>query len=145
MDAEFVAQTLCLEHGWQEPNTLGALQRGLHSGTLPDAQRPLQTIGQLRRVEGILRRWSTKERRFCLTIRRLLSSFGSMCFESAEAFREAVRGIGGLCARCMRRFVWDGNKSEAEIEIRKKSEIRNPNNWACLCFSFPSGRDCAKR
>ena len=28
MDAEFIAQTLCLEQGWQEANTLRALERG---------------------------------------------------------------------------------------------------------------------
>ena len=28
MDAEFIAQTLCLENGWQEANTLRALERG---------------------------------------------------------------------------------------------------------------------
>src|SRR5262249_30178475 len=27
MDAEFIAQALCLEHGWQEANTLNALEK----------------------------------------------------------------------------------------------------------------------
>src|SRR5205807_6972205 len=58
MDAEFVAQALCLEHGWQEPNTLAALERGRDSGVLPDAEKLIRNYRELRRVEGTLRRWS---------------------------------------------------------------------------------------
>jgi glutamate-ammonia-ligase adenylyltransferase len=58
MDAEFVAQTLCLENGWQEANTLRALERGRLAGALPDADKLIAGYRQLRRVEGILRRWS---------------------------------------------------------------------------------------
>jgi glutamate-ammonia-ligase adenylyltransferase len=58
MDAEFIAQTLCLEHGWLEPNTLRALERGRDEGVLPDAAKLIENYRQLRRVEGILRRWS---------------------------------------------------------------------------------------
>jgi glutamine synthetase adenylyltransferase len=79
MDAEFIAQTLCLENGWQEANTLRALERGRDavgvqpSGFVPvkgtlkrelqpltrgDFERLLENYRQLRRVEGILRRWS---------------------------------------------------------------------------------------
>ena len=58
MDAEFVAQTLCLENGWQEANTLRALERGRNAGVLPNAAKLLEAYRQLRRVEGILRRWS---------------------------------------------------------------------------------------
>jgi glutamate-ammonia-ligase adenylyltransferase len=60
MDAEFIAQTLCLEHGWHEPNTLRALQRARQRGALPatDADRLIENHRRLRRVEGILRRWS---------------------------------------------------------------------------------------
>ena len=58
MDAEFVAQALCLENGWQEPNTLRALERGRDAGILPDAAQLLESYRALRRVEGILRRWS---------------------------------------------------------------------------------------
>ena len=32
MDAEFLAQTVCLAQGWQEPNTLRALERARDSG-----------------------------------------------------------------------------------------------------------------
>ncbi len=58
MDAEFIAQALCLENGWQEANTLRALERARAAGVLPDAERLLEYYRQLRRVEGILRRWS---------------------------------------------------------------------------------------
>ncbi len=58
MDAEFIAQTLCLENGWHEPNTLRALERGRDAGILPDADKLLGAYRHLRLVEGILRRWS---------------------------------------------------------------------------------------
>jgi len=58
MDAEFIAQALCLEHGWHEPNTLRALERGRDAGTLPDADKLISGYRELRRLEGILRRWS---------------------------------------------------------------------------------------
>lgn len=58
MDAEFIAQALCLEHGWQEAHTLRALERAAVAGLLPDAEKLLENYRQLRRVESILRRWS---------------------------------------------------------------------------------------
>ena len=58
MDAEFIAQALCLENGWQEANTLRALERARDAGALPDADKLLENYRKLRRVEGILRRWS---------------------------------------------------------------------------------------
>jgi [glutamine synthetase] adenylyltransferase / [glutamine synthetase]-adenylyl-L-tyrosine phosphorylase len=60
MDAEFLAQALCLARGWQEANTMKALRRGGESGAWPaeDAARLLANYGKLRRIEGILRRWS---------------------------------------------------------------------------------------
>ena len=60
MDAEFVAQTLCLANGWQEANTLLALIRGRDSGAMARAEADvlIENYRQLRRVEGILRRWS---------------------------------------------------------------------------------------
>ena len=58
MDAEFIAQALCLENGWQEANTLRALERGRDAGVLRDAEKLIENYRRLRRVEGILRRWS---------------------------------------------------------------------------------------
>ncbi|MCU0771202.1 MAG: bifunctional [glutamate--ammonia ligase]-adenylyl-L-tyrosine phosphorylase/[glutamate--ammonia-ligase] adenylyltransferase [Verrucomicrobia bacterium] len=58
MDAEFVAQALCLEHGWYEPNTLGVLERAQARKLLPEAEALITNYLRLRRVETILRRWS---------------------------------------------------------------------------------------
>jgi len=58
MDAEFIAQALCLENGWQEPHTLRALEKARAAGVLPDADKLIENYQRLRRVEGILRRWS---------------------------------------------------------------------------------------
>lgn len=60
IDAEFIAQALCLEHGWREPNTLRALQRASSERVLrdDDAKSLIENYRALRRVEAILRRWS---------------------------------------------------------------------------------------
>ena len=58
VDAEFIAQALCLQHGWHEANTLAALERGRLEGRLPKADVLIPNYRMLRRVEGILRRWS---------------------------------------------------------------------------------------
>ena len=60
MDVEFIAQTLCLAHGWQEPNTLRALRRAQNEQALPcsEAAILIENYGRLQRLEGILRRWS---------------------------------------------------------------------------------------
>lgn len=60
VDAEFVAQTLALEHGWHEPNTLRALQLAHAQAALPAAEANLliDNFRKLRRVACILRRWS---------------------------------------------------------------------------------------
>ena len=58
MDAEFIAQALCLERGWHEANTLRALERGRAAGVLRDADKLIAGYRELRRLEGILRRWS---------------------------------------------------------------------------------------
>ncbi|HEY0549573.1 MAG TPA: hypothetical protein VGF13_08225, partial [Verrucomicrobiae bacterium] len=60
IDAEFIAQVLCLEHGGHEPNTLAALERGQRDGALNanEAKKLIENYRRLRRVEAILRRWS---------------------------------------------------------------------------------------
>lgn len=60
IDAEFLAQAVCLERGWQEPNTFRVLERIQKEGVLPPtpAADLLESYRRLRRVEGILRRWS---------------------------------------------------------------------------------------
>ena len=46
MDAEFIAQTLCLEQGWQEANTLRVLERGRAASVLPEADRLIENYRQ---------------------------------------------------------------------------------------------------
>ncbi len=60
VDAEFIAQALCLEHGRHQPNTLAALEQLRDAGALPAAVAGalIANFRQLRRVEIILRRWS---------------------------------------------------------------------------------------
>lgn len=58
MDAEFIAQALSLENGWQEANTIRALEKGRETGKLPEPAKLIDNYRRLRRVEGILRRWS---------------------------------------------------------------------------------------
>jgi [glutamine synthetase] adenylyltransferase / [glutamine synthetase]-adenylyl-L-tyrosine phosphorylase len=60
IDAEFVAQTLCMANGWHEANTLRTLWLAREAQVLPrvSADWLIDNYRQLRRVEGILRRWS---------------------------------------------------------------------------------------
>ena len=58
VDAEFLAQAVCLAHGWQEANTLAALLRAEREGLVVDAGPLIANYRIIRRVEGILRRWS---------------------------------------------------------------------------------------
>lgn len=59
IDAEFIAQAICLEQGWQEPNTLKALLRAQEQGVLAGSEAKLiENYRRLRRIEAILRRWS---------------------------------------------------------------------------------------
>lgn len=92
MDAEFVAQALCLQYGWQEANTLKALQRGRDAGVLPDAQKLIVNYRQLRRVEGILRRWSYEGETVLPVDPAPYYRVSIRCgLDSPEAFREALR------------------------------------------------------
>jgi glutamate-ammonia-ligase adenylyltransferase len=60
IDAEFIAQTLCLANGWHQANTLRTLLMAREKGALPkpSADLLIDNYRQLRRVEAILRRWS---------------------------------------------------------------------------------------
>ncbi len=60
IDAEFIAQALCLANGWQEANTMRALEQARDTGALAraDAEKLIHNYGHLRHVEAILRRWS---------------------------------------------------------------------------------------
>jgi len=91
MDTEFIAQSLCLEHGWQEANTLRALERGRDAEVLPDANKLIDNYRQLRRVEGILRRWSYEGETVLPDDPAPYYRVSVRCgFASPEAFRKAM-------------------------------------------------------
>jgi glutamine synthetase adenylyltransferase len=93
MDAEFIAQTLCMANGWQEPNTLRALQRARDAGVLPAADKLIESYRRLRRVEGILRRWSYEGETLLPSDAAAYARVSVRCgFSTAGAFREAVSG-----------------------------------------------------
>ena len=94
MDAEFLAQGLCMAHGWSEANTLRALQRAQATGALPaaDAESLLENYRQLRRLEGILRRWSYAGETLLPDDPAPLGRVAVRCgFPNAEMFLQAVR------------------------------------------------------
>lgn len=93
MDAEFLAQTFCLARGWQEPNTLKALLRARDEGALArkDADLLIENYRHLRRVEGILRRWSFEGETVLPDDPAPYYRVSVRCgFETTEAFRQAL-------------------------------------------------------
>jgi glutamate-ammonia-ligase adenylyltransferase len=105
MDAEFIAQTLCLSHGWQEPNTVRALEKGLQEGVLPEPERLIQNYRQLRRVEGILRRWSYEGETVLPHEPAPYYRVSVRCgFGSPQEFREAVGGYRRAVREVYTRF-----------------------------------------
>jgi [glutamine synthetase] adenylyltransferase / [glutamine synthetase]-adenylyl-L-tyrosine phosphorylase len=91
MDAEFIAQALCLANGWQEPNTLRALERASRAGVLPEGEKLIEHYRQLRRVEGILRRWSYEGETVLPDDPAPYYRVSVRCgFPSAAGFREAL-------------------------------------------------------
>lgn len=93
IDAEFIAQVLCLAHGWHEPNTLRALERGRETGALAgsDATLLIENYRQLRRIEGILRRWSFEGETSLPDDPAPLYRVAVRCgFDNAEDFLKAV-------------------------------------------------------
>jgi glutamine synthetase adenylyltransferase len=99
VDAEFVAQALCLENGWQEANTLRVLERGRETGVLPDADKLITNYRQLRRVEGILRRWSYEGETVLPDDPAPFCRVSVRCgFATPQAFRDALAS----CRRAIR-------------------------------------------
>jgi glutamate-ammonia-ligase adenylyltransferase len=96
IDAEFLAQTLCLANGWQEPNTTQALVRACESGVLSpgDGRTLLDHYSQLHRIECVLRRWSFEGEVLLPDDPAPLYRVAVRCgFQDASAFMEAVRTI----------------------------------------------------
>jgi [glutamine synthetase] adenylyltransferase / [glutamine synthetase]-adenylyl-L-tyrosine phosphorylase len=93
MDAEFIAQTLCLDNGWQEANTLRALERGRAATVVPDADKLIENYRQLRRLEGILRRWSYEGETVLPDDPAPYYRVSVRCgFATPDAFRDALAG-----------------------------------------------------
>jgi [glutamine synthetase] adenylyltransferase / [glutamine synthetase]-adenylyl-L-tyrosine phosphorylase len=95
IDAEFIAQTICLEQGWREPNTLRALQRarGEKALSIADAKKLIDNYRSLRRVEAILRRWSYEGETVLPDDPAPFYRVSIRCgFDSPEQFRDAVAG-----------------------------------------------------
>ncbi len=95
MDVEFVAQALCLEHGWHEPNTLAAIARAISEkkvspkigGSLGDNYR------KLIQIERILRRWSFEPETILPDDPAPSYRVAVRCgFKSNADFAEAVKG-----------------------------------------------------
>ncbi len=92
MDAEFIAQILCMANGWPEANTLRALERGRDTGVLLDAAKLIENYRRLRRVEGILRRWSYEGETVLPDAPAPYYRVSVRCgFDTPEAFRDALR------------------------------------------------------
>jgi glutamine synthetase adenylyltransferase len=91
VDVEFIAQALCLEHGWQEANTVRALERARRGKLLPGADQLIANYRRLRRVEGILRRWSYEGETVLPEDPAPYYRVAVRCgFSTPEAFREAL-------------------------------------------------------
>jgi glutamate-ammonia-ligase adenylyltransferase len=91
VDAEFIAQALCLEQGWQEANTLRALERARGAGVLAGADKLIENYRRLRQVEGILRRWSYEGEIVLPDDPAPYYRVSVRCgFATPEAFREAL-------------------------------------------------------
>ncbi|HEV2319832.1 MAG TPA: hypothetical protein VGV18_08790, partial [Verrucomicrobiae bacterium] len=91
MDCEFIAQTVCMENGWHEPNTLRALQQARRDGVLPGAAELIENYIHVRRVEAILRRWSDEGETMLPDDAPAFYRVSVRCgFESPEAFRVAL-------------------------------------------------------
>jgi [glutamine synthetase] adenylyltransferase / [glutamine synthetase]-adenylyl-L-tyrosine phosphorylase len=91
MDAEFIAQALCMENGWHEPNTLGAMERARESKKLPKAENLIENYRRLRRVEAILRRWSDEGETVLPDDAPAFYRVSVRCgFDSPEKFRVAL-------------------------------------------------------
>ena len=93
IDAEFIAQTFCLEHGWLEANTLRALEKARSTGALPEreAHKLIENFRQLRRIERILRRWSFEGEAVLPSDPAAFYRVSIRCgFKTPDEFRDAV-------------------------------------------------------
>ena len=93
IDAEFIGQVMALANGWQEANTLGALRRAVETAALPqsEGEKLIENYRKLRRIEGILRRWSFEGETVLPQNPAPLYRVAVRCgFSTAEDFVQAV-------------------------------------------------------
>ena len=103
MDAEFIAQTICLDQGWHEPNTLKALLRARAAGVMAeaDAATLIENYRRLWRIECVLRRWSYEGEsvlpddpaaQYRVAVRCGFPNAATF-LEAVSAYRRAVRSV----------------------------------------------------
>jgi glutamate-ammonia-ligase adenylyltransferase len=96
MDAEFLAQTICLERGWNQPNTLLALAAAAQQKLIDpaSAERLAHCYRWLIRVERILRRWSFDPESVLPDDPAPLYRVAVRCgFDTPAAFMSAVKKV----------------------------------------------------
>ncbi len=103
IDGEFIAQVVCLERGWLEPNTQRALERASKEGVLtqPQADALIASYHKLRRIESVLRRWSylgetqlpAEEAPFERVAVRCGFATAADFRSALKRYREAIRGV----------------------------------------------------
>ncbi|MBI4662141.1 MAG: bifunctional [glutamate--ammonia ligase]-adenylyl-L-tyrosine phosphorylase/[glutamate--ammonia-ligase] adenylyltransferase [Verrucomicrobia bacterium] len=132
MDAEFIAQTLCLAHGWHEPNTLRALERGSAAVELKGerAAKLIDNYRRLRRVEGILRRWSFAGETLLPDDPAPLYRVAVRCgFDSADDFMHAVSNyrtaIRSVYAEVMGRQGGEPMPNKSDNKLPQTKRRRN--------------------
>ena len=94
MDVEFVAQALCLENGWHEPNTLAAIKRAVEEKALSAASGKVLTENYrlLMQIERILRRWSFEPESVLPVDPAAYYRVAVRCgYKQPEAFEKAVQ------------------------------------------------------
>lgn len=95
VDAEFIAQTLCLAGGFYEPNTLRALERASGSELLPSSDGVLlmENYRKIMAIERILRRWSFESESVLPDDPAPFYRVSVRCgFADSDSFMQAVAG-----------------------------------------------------
>jgi [glutamine synthetase] adenylyltransferase / [glutamine synthetase]-adenylyl-L-tyrosine phosphorylase len=131
MDAEFIAQALCLEQGWQEANTLRVLERGRAAGVLPESDKLIANYRQLRRLEGILRRWSYEGETVLPDDPAPYYRVSVRCgFGTPEAFRDALAGWRKAIREVYLRVFEPpgGAQRERAAEQVRSRQVRSPGS-----------------
>jgi len=119
MDVEFVAQTLCLENGWHEPNTLAALQRAANEKVLSagSVQHLSENYKRLMQIERILRRWSFDAESVLPDDPAPFCRVAVRCgFQKAEDFQQAVNDYRKIIRSEYERFFLEKSNSPKEVK-----------------------------